>query len=75
MTSGSAALSIPRPKETVSVWDARDHAVLLTDMALESPLRLLLDPDATLEDTEDKADRRKLAISIFLKGVEAQPRT
>ena len=75
MVENELVAEIRRGGLAIAVSDARNHAVLLTDMALESPLRLLLDPDATLEDTEDKAERRKLAISIFLKGVEAQPRT
>ncbi|TDH35100.1 TetR/AcrR family transcriptional regulator [Pseudohoeflea suaedae] len=73
MVENELVVEIRRGALALKVPDARIHAVLLTDMALESPLRLLLDPDATLEDTQDKAARRKLAISIFLKGVGARP--
>ena len=38
MTSGSAALSIPRPKEDVSVWDARDRHVHLPWRTMRSVL-------------------------------------
>ena len=29
VSSGGAKLSVPRPKDDVSVWDARDHSVTL----------------------------------------------
>ncbi len=53
--------------------DAQLHASLLTDMALENPLVPLLDADATLEDTEEKKMRRRLAVSIYLAGLGALP--
>lgn len=59
-----------RGEISVTVEQASDHAILLTDMALESPLSVLLDPDAELEDTEDKAARRRLAIRIYFQALQ-----
>ena len=39
VSAASAALSIPRPKDDVSVWDARDHAVHLPWKTLKEVLQ------------------------------------
>ncbi len=59
-----------RGEISVTGEQAAEHAVLLTDMALESPLSMLLDPDAVLEDTEKKAARRRLAIRIYIQALQ-----
>ena len=42
VSSGSPGLSIPRPNENVSVWDARDHAVILPWRTLKDALQVAL---------------------------------
>lgn len=39
ISAGSAALSVPRPPDDISVWDARDHAVHVPWRALKEALR------------------------------------
>ena len=42
VSSGSAALSLPRPPDNVSVWDARDHAVRLPWRTLRDVLHAVI---------------------------------
>ncbi len=43
VSSGSAELSVPRPPDDVSVWDARDHAVRLPWRTLREVLTQILE--------------------------------
>ena len=42
VSSGDAALSLPRPPDNVSVWDARDHAVRLPWRSLREVLHAII---------------------------------
>ena len=44
VSSAGAKLSVPRPKDDVSVWDARDHSVTLPWSTLRQVLRTALEP-------------------------------
>lgn len=44
-------------------------SVMLIDMAFENPLGRLLDPSITPETPEDRAWRRRCAVSVFLRGI------
>ena len=45
VSAGSAALSIPRPLDNVSVWDARDHAVRLPWRTVRDVLHTIMAVD------------------------------
>jgi len=49
VSSGDPQLSVPRPKRDVSVWDARDHAVILPWQSLMQVLRAVAWVDGSLE--------------------------
>jgi hypothetical protein len=49
VSSGDASLSIPRPPDNVSVWDARDHAVRLPWRALREVLHTIIAVDGSTE--------------------------
>ena len=49
VSSGDPQLSVPQPKRDVSVWDARDHAVILPWQSLMQVLRAVAWVDRSLE--------------------------
>lgn len=61
-----------RGEVAITPEEAENHAVLITDMALENPLVPLLDVDAGFEDTPEKRARRQLAVSLYLGGLSVR---
>lgn len=49
VSSGDPQLSVPQPKRDVSVWDARDHAVILPWQSLLQVVRAVAWVDGSLE--------------------------
>jgi len=54
VSAGSADLSEPRPKDDVSVWDARDHAVRLPWRTLREALHVILEVNSSLPRYMDR---------------------
>ena len=64
VSSGDPQLSVPRPKRDVSVWDARDHAVILPWQSLMQVLRAVAWVDGSLEAY--RAELRRLLFPCFV---------
>jgi hypothetical protein len=71
VSSGSPALSIPQPKDDVSVWDARDHHVHLPWRSLRDVLGAVRWVDGSVERYRQLAASGK---NIFVSQPNAKAR-